>query len=53
MSDTVMTFVTGAIIVAIVFLLVRPGSPAGTAVKDVSSALAGLVKTTTGYTEQS
>lgn len=51
MSDTLFSFITAIIIVAVIFLLVRPGSPAGTAIKDVSNALAGLVKTATGYTE--
>lgn len=51
MSDNILTVVTGVIIVAIIFLLVRPGSPAGSAVKDVSAALASLVKTATGYSQ--
>jgi hypothetical protein len=49
MRDTAFQLLTAVIVVAIVFLLVRPGSTAGTAVKDVSTALAGLVKTATGY----
>jgi hypothetical protein len=53
MTDTAFQLVTAVIIVAVVFLLVRPGSPAGTAIKDVSTALAGLVGTATGYTFQS
>lgn len=39
-----------AIMLAIVFVLVRPGSKAGTAVKDISTALIALVGETTGYT---
>jgi hypothetical protein len=45
--------VTGVIIIAIIFMLVRPGSPAGTAVTDLSEALAALVGTATGYTSSS
>jgi hypothetical protein len=46
----VFELITGAIVAAIIFTLVRPGSPAATAVADVSNALAALVKTTTNYT---
>lgn len=44
--------ITAAIILAVIFMLVRPGSPAATAVKDVSDALQALVKTSTGFTVQ-
>lgn len=35
---------------AVVFMLVRPGSPAAVAIKDVTTALSGLVQTATGHT---
>ena len=41
--------ITGAIIVAILFMLVRPGSPAAAAVQQVSDALSALVATSTQY----
>jgi len=47
--DDIWQFVIGVIIVAIVFMLARPGSPAATAIEDVSKALAGLVRTATDY----
>lgn len=43
-------FLTGIIIVAIVYSLVRPGSNGGQAVKDISTALIAIVGTATGYT---
>lgn len=49
-KDTIWETITGAIIVAIVYVLVRPGSPAATAVTQVSDALQALVKTATDYT---
>ncbi len=42
-------FVIGAIYVAIVYTLVRPNSPAAATIKVVSSAMTGLVRSTTGY----
>lgn len=38
-----------AIMLAIVFVLVRPGSKSGTAVTDISAALIALVGETTGW----
>jgi hypothetical protein len=38
------------IILAIVFVLVRPGSKAGSAVAAISTALIGIVGETTGWT---
>jgi len=43
-SDLVTSVLSGVLIVAIIFVLVRPGSDAGTAVKDVSGALGDIVK---------
>lgn len=40
---------TGIIIVAIIYSLVRPGSQAATAVADVSTALVAIVGAATGY----
>jgi hypothetical protein len=42
-----------AIILAIVFVLVRPGSKAGTAVTAISTALIGIVGETTGWKDAS
>lgn len=39
----------GVVYVAILFTLVRPGSPAAGVVKTVSTALVGVVKSVTGY----
>lgn len=41
----------GVIYVAIVFSLVRPGSPAATVVQTVSNALVGVVGSATGYNQ--
>lgn len=49
MSDTLWEFATGAVIVAVIFMLARPGSPAANAIKVVGDALTSLVKTATGY----
>jgi hypothetical protein len=40
---------TGIVIVAIIYSLVRPGSAAGTAVADISAALIAVVGAATGY----
>ena len=42
--------IVGAFIVAVTFMLVRPGSPAAKAVADVSNALAILTLNSTHYT---
>lgn len=39
----------GAVYVAILFSLVRPGAPSSGLISSVSSALVGLVGTVTGY----
>lgn len=39
----------GVIYLAIVFTVVRPGSPAASVVKTTSNALIGVVGSTTGY----
>jgi len=48
MSRDVGSFLTGIIIIAVLFVLVRPGSQGPTLVKNVSGALTGLVSTATG-----
>lgn len=45
LSDTAWSFVAGVLIIAILVVLVRPGSKASTAVNDLSHALQSLVKT--------
>jgi hypothetical protein len=49
MSDDIWQFLVGVMIVAVVFMLARPGSPAAVAIKDVTTALSGLVQTATGH----
>jgi hypothetical protein len=48
-GDTIWQLIIGAIIVAIIFTLVRPGAPAGTAIAQLSAALAGLITSATEY----
>lgn len=47
-SETIWRLVTGVLVLAILFVLVRPGSEAGTAVKDVSAALQKIVTAAVG-----
>jgi hypothetical protein len=47
-SRTASSFLTGIIIIAIIFVLVRPGSQGPKLVSGVSSGLAGLVNSATG-----
>jgi len=49
MTDTAWQLLTGVFVVTIVFMLVRPGSPAAQAVADVSSALAAITQNATRY----
>ena len=48
MGRTAQSFLTGIIIIAIIFVLVRPGSQGPSLVTGVSSGLAGLVNSATG-----
>lgn len=48
MSRTAGSFLTGIIIIAILFVLVRPGSQGPKLVTGVSAGLAGLVNSATG-----
>jgi hypothetical protein len=47
-SRDVGSFMTGIIIIAVLFVLVRPGSQGPKLVSGVSSGLAGLVNSATG-----
>lgn len=44
-------FVVGIVYVAIVYALVRPGSPAASVIKTVTDALAGIIGSATGYNQ--
>ena len=48
MGRTAQSFLTGIIIIAILFVLVRPGSQGPALVTGVSGALSGLVNAATG-----
>lgn len=45
MADQIWSLLAGVLILAIIAVLVAPGSKAGTAVKDISDALTTLVRT--------
>ncbi len=51
-GDLTWHIIVGLFIIAITFMLVRPGAPAARAVTDVSNALASLVKQATQYNGQ-
>jgi hypothetical protein len=44
-KQTAWSLLMAVFMIAIMFMLVRPGSPAAGAVKDVSDALAGMIGT--------
>ena len=48
MSEIVWRLVGGVLVLAILFVLVRPGSSATKAVTDVTSALSALVRSAVG-----
>lgn len=48
MGRTAQSFLTGIIIIAVLFVLVRPGSQGPKLVSGVSGGLAGLVNSATG-----
>lgn len=48
MSGIASSFLTGIIIIAVLFVLVRPGSKGPTLVTSVSTGLKGLVSSATG-----
>ena len=48
MERTAGSFLAGIIIIAVLFVLVRPGSQGPTLVKNVSGALTGLIGAATG-----
>lgn len=47
--STLAQFITGTVIVAIIYMLVRPNSAGPKIVGQVSDALSDLVRSTTGY----
>lgn len=51
MRDYAAQFLAGALYVAILYTLVRPGSPAAGAIKTVGSALTAVVGSATGYNQ--
>ncbi len=44
-ASTVWSLLTGILVVAVVFMLVRPGAPAASAVTGVTDALANMITT--------
>lgn len=50
MSTTVWEVVAAIFVIAIVYMLARPGSPAAQAVSDLSDALKNIILTATGGT---
>ena len=48
MKGTAQSFLTGIIIIAILFVLVRPGSQGPSLIKTVSGGLQGLIGKATG-----
>lgn len=51
MSGIATNLVAGAVYLAILYALVRPGSPAAAVVKTVSTALVAVVGSATGYNQ--
>lgn len=47
--STLAQFITGTVVVAIIYMLVRPGSKGPVIAGQVSDALSDLVRSTTGY----
>lgn len=43
------TFITGFALLALVYMLVRPGMPAAQAINDISSALTAMTRAATGW----
>lgn len=43
-KQTVWSLLMAVFVITVVFMLVRPGSPAAGAVKDVTDALSGMIK---------
>lgn len=48
-GDTIWQVIIGAVIVAIIFTLVRPNSPGASAISQISTALEDIIHTTTSY----
>lgn len=47
-SGVIWEWIAGIILLAVLFMLVRPGAPAAGAIRDVSNTLATLIGTATG-----
>jgi len=50
-KHTAVAFVVGVIYLAILYALVRPGSPAAAVVQTISSAMVAVVGSATGYNQ--
>lgn len=50
MKNDVALFITGFAMLAVIYMLVRPGMPAAQAVKDTSNALVAMTQLATGWT---
>jgi hypothetical protein len=50
MRDSAVTFIAGAIYLAILYMLVRPGSNGPTIINNIFSTLSDLVRGSVGYT---
>lgn len=50
MSQNIGSFLAGIAILAVIYMLVRPGMPAAQAVQDLSNVLAAMVRSATGST---
>jgi hypothetical protein len=48
-KDMIWQVIIGALMIAVIYMLVRPGAPTATAVTDISDALSALIKTATDY----
>jgi hypothetical protein len=46
-ADSIWTVLIGVVILAVIFMLARPGSPAGKAITDVTGALAAMISVAT------
>lgn len=51
MTRTLTEFLVGVLFLAIIYSLVRPGSPAANVVQTISTALVAVVGSATGYNQ--
>jgi hypothetical protein len=49
MKNDIGLFITGSALLAVIYMLVRPGMPASQAVTDIGNALASMTKLATGW----